>query len=206
VYQFGFNTKVAKSGTGTGTTTVDILGTAKDGGLMVSASDFWWNTARPRATNTCEVYASGGVSCPQAPYAISPIQVTLFPLLAPGYFDQLSAAGTSSWKYTYQIKAAIVPGAVGFAGQLTTWNCAYSLQGKGPIPNAGPVILIESSGTLDQQGGRYRQATSTQRIAYDPTAKLPVFVTDVRTHIPMTSVYSNDLVELQLTSDSGIKQ
>jgi hypothetical protein len=203
VYEFGYNTAVASSGNGTGTTTVDILGPAKDGGVMISGTDYWWNTARPRATNTCEVYPSGSVSCSQRPYALSPIQLTLFPLLGRSYFKQLSASGT--WKHTYQVKAAILPGASGFAGQLTTWNCAYTLHGKGPIPNAGGTVLVESTGRLDQQGGRFFEATSKQRIAYDTVAKIPVVVRDVRTHVPQRSVYSNDLVELKLTKDSQSK-
>jgi len=205
VYEFGYNTKVASSGNGTGTTTVAILGPAPDGGVLVSGTDYWWNSARPRATNTCEVYANGTVSCSQAPYAISPIQLTLFPLLGRNYFHGLSPSGMSSWTSTYQVKAAILPGASGFAGQLTTWKCAYSLHGKGPIAKAGPTVLIESTGTLDQQGGRYFKATSKQRIAYDPVAKIPVVVRDVRTHVPQKSVYSNDLVELKLTKDSQSK-
>ncbi len=36
VYEFGYNTKVASSGNGTGTTTIDIGGTAPDGGVMIS--------------------------------------------------------------------------------------------------------------------------------------------------------------------------
>jgi hypothetical protein len=205
VYQFGYNTKVASSGNGTGTTTVDILGPAKDGGVMVSGTDFWWNTVRPRATNTCEVYPNGSVSCSQAPYAISPIQLTLFPLLGRSYFNELSADGKSSWTRSYQLKAAVLPGASGFAGQSYTWNCVYSLHGQGPIAKAGPIVLIKATGTLDQQSGRYLKATSKQRIAYDPRAKLPVFVSDVRTHVPQRSVYSNDLVELKLTKDSPSK-
>ena len=203
VYEFGYNTAVASSGNGTGTTTVDILGPAKDGGVMISGTDYWWNTARPRATNTCEVYPGGSVSCSQRPYALSPIQLTLFPLLGRSYFKQLSATGT--WKHTYQVKAAILPGASGFAGQLTTWNCAYTLHGKGPIANAGGTILVESTGRLDQQGGRFFEATSKMRIAYDPVANIPVVVRDVRTHVPQRSVYSNDLVELKLTKDSQSK-
>jgi hypothetical protein len=205
VYQFGYNTKVGTSGTGTGTTTVDILGPAPDGGVMVNGTDYWWNTARPRATNACEVYPNGGVSCLQRPYAISPIQLTLFPLLAHNYFKGLSAGGKSSWTHTYQIKAAIIPGANGFAGQLYTWKCIYSLHGTGPIAGAAPLVLIQSNGTLDQQGGRYLQATDKQRIAYDPVAKIPVIVNDVRTHLPQTTVYNKDLVELKLTKDSQSK-
>jgi hypothetical protein len=202
VYQFGYNTKVASQGNGTGTTTVKIMGPAKDGGLIVSAQDFWWNTARPRAWNTCEVYSGGSVSCSQPPYAISPIQLTLFPLLAKHYFDRLSSA-VSSAKHTFTVKAAVLPGgASGFASSPYTWNCSFSLHENGPIPNGGGTMLVVTQGNIDQQGGRYWKLTSKQRIAYDPAAKLPTVVSDVRTHIPMRSVYSNDLVELKLIKDS----
>src|SRR6185437_12153339 len=79
VYQFGYNTKAAKQGTGTGTTTIDITGLAKDGGLTVTATDNWWNTVRPRQTYTCEVYPGGGVTCAQPPNALSPIQLAIVP-------------------------------------------------------------------------------------------------------------------------------
>ncbi len=203
VYEFGFNTKVATSGNGTGTTTIDIMGPAKDGGVMISGTDYWWNTVRPRATNTCEVYPDGGVSCQQAPYAISPIQFTLFPLLGRNYFHPLSThGGHANWSRTYQVKAAILPGASGFASQLTTFNCVYTLNGTGKIAHGGGAILVEANGKLTQQGGRYLTASSKQRIAYDPAAGIPTVVRDVRTHLPMRSVYSNDLVELKLKSDS----
>ncbi len=203
VYQFGYNTPVASSGQGTGTTTINILGPAKDGGVMVSGTDRWWNTVRPRATNTCEVYPNGSVSCLQSSYALSPMQLTLFPLLGRNYFKGFGAAATSSLKRTYQVKAAILPGASGFAGQLTTWNCAYSLEGKGPIHNAAPLVLILSEGSLDQEGGRYLKATSKQRIVYDPVRKVPAIVRDTRTHLPQRNVYNNDVVEVKLTQDSG---
>ncbi len=203
VYEFGFNTKAASSGTGTGTTTIDVMGPAPDGGVMISGTDYWWNTARPRATNTCEVYPDGGVSCQKPAYAISPIQFTLFPLLGRNYFHPLSTGGGhATWSRTYDVKAVILAGASGFASQLTTFKCAYTLNGTGKIANAGGTILIKASGKLTQQGGRYLTASSKQNIAYDPTAGIPVVVRDVRTHLPMRSVYSNDLVELKLKSDS----
>jgi hypothetical protein len=203
VYEFGYNTKAASAGNGTGTINVDIA-PAKDGGLMISGADFWWNTVRARATNTCEVYAGGGVNCGQAPYALSPIQLTLFPLLARNYFRGLAATGTSATR-TYDLKAAILPGASGMAGQLTTWACSYTLHGKGPIPNAAPFVLIQATGTLTQQNGHALKATSKQKISYDTVAKIPAFISDLRTHIPMKSVYSNDLVELKLMKDSMAK-
>lgn len=203
VYQFGYNTAVATSGQGTGTTTIDIKGVAADGGVIISGQDYWWNTARPRATNTCEVYATGNVSCSQRPFAISPIQLTLFPLLAHGVFKELNAAGTSSWTRNYSVKAAIIPGSSnGFAGNAYTWKCSFHLTGQGPIKGAAPLILILADGTLVQEGGRYLKATSKQRIVYDPAAKIPAIVRDVRTHLPQHTVYNNDLVEVKLIKDS----
>lgn len=203
VYQFGYNTAAASSGQGTGTTTIDIMGPAKDGGVTIRGTDFWWNTVRPRATNTCEVYASGTVKCAEVPHAISPMQLTLFPLLASSFFHGLNAKGTSGWTRAYTVYAAVLPGAAsGFASQPYTWQCTYSLQGKGEIAKSGGAILITAHGKLAQKGGRYWQASSKQRIAFDPAVGLPVVVSDVRTHLPMRSVYSNDVIELKLSRDS----
>ena len=204
VYQFGYNTPVASSGNGTGTMTVDISA-APDGGLMVGAADHWWNTPRSRATNTCEVYAGGKVSCSQAPNSISPMQWTLFPMLARDYFKGMGSAGTETWSRDYEVYAAIVPGASGFAGQPYRWKFAYTLHGKGLIAKAGESFLIETQGTFNQQGGTFRNGVSKQRIAYDRTAKIPVVVRDVRTHYPQRTVYNNDLIELKLLKDSGWK-
>lgn len=198
VYQFGYNTAAANSGNGTGTTTIDISGPAADGGLMVSGSDHWWNTVRARATNTCELYRNGNVKCAQAPNAISPIQLTIFPVLAHSYFAGLNSGATSKWTHTFKVYAAIVPGASGFAGQPNNWDCSFNLHGEGPIKNATPFVLITGTGTLNQQGGTYLKATSKIRIAYDPVAKVPGIIREVRTHIPYRSVYSNDLIEVKL--------
>ncbi|MEO9263022.1 MAG: hypothetical protein ABI282_02945, partial [Candidatus Baltobacteraceae bacterium] len=103
VYRFGYNTKATKEGTGTGTTTIDIGGLAKDGGMNVTATDNWWNTARPRQSYTCEVYPNGGVTCAQPPYALSPIQIAVVPLLGQHYFTALSAGANSSWTQSYNV-------------------------------------------------------------------------------------------------------
>ena len=204
VYQFGYNTPVASSGNGTGTTTVDITA-APDGGLMVTASDHWWNTVRARASNTCEVYRDGRVNCSQAPNSISPMQLTLFPTLGRDYFKGLGPSGTATWNRDFTAYFALIPGASGFAGAPTAWKCAYGLHGQGLIPKAGQTYLIHASGTLTQQGGTYLKATSKQRIAYDRSAKIPVVINDLRTHIPVRSVYNNDSIQLKLIKDSGWK-
>ncbi len=202
VYEFGYNTKVAKSGNGTGTTTITIYAPAADGSVEITGQDFWWNTVRPRAINSCKLSPSGSVSCSAMPYAISPIQLTIFPLLARGFFKGVTTAGSTK-NNNYKVAAAILPGNSSYAGQLVTWDCAYALHGKGPIANAAPMVLVQTTGTLTQEGGRYFKMNSKQRIAYDPVAKIPVIVSDTRTHYPQHNVYNNDDIELKLTKDSA---
>jgi hypothetical protein len=192
VYQFGYNTKVASSGPNTGTTTVTIGGTAADGGTTVSGADFWWNTVRSRGTNTCEVYPNGNVSCMNRPYAISPMQLAVFPMLGKNYFKGLSAAGTGTWKRTIAINR----------GDLYKWTCTFTLQGKGPIAGTGGLIKVVSNGTCDQVGGHYRSGTEKGTIVFDPTARIPVIVSDVRTHLPQTNVYNQDGVELKINQNT----
>lgn len=194
VYRFGYNTPATNSGNGTGTTTVDVSGPASDGGLIVTGQDYWWNTVRPRAKNTCEVYKDGTVNCNTAPYNLSPMQLTIFPLLGKDYFKHLSA-GSNNWTQAFTVKAVVAPGATGFAGQLYTWNCSFNVTNKGPIPKGDGLVLVTTNGSLVQ--GFFR-ATSKQRIAYDPVNKVPAVVSDVRTHVPQRSSESFDTIELKL--------
>jgi hypothetical protein len=201
VYQFGYNTKAAKSGTGTGTTTIDIVGLAKDGGVTVTATDNWWNTVKPRQSSTCEVYPNGSVTCAQAPYAISPIQIAVVPLLGQDYFSPLSAGPTATWQQKYTVKAAFFPSAAtGFAGQLYTWNGAYSLTGKG-TPGGGSLILIHSTGSMKQQGGRYIAVNQKANILFDPHLKVPALVDEEFTFVPQLSV-SRYTIEMKLIKAS----
>ncbi|MGZ3498197.1 MAG: hypothetical protein ACXVAK_11625 [Vulcanimicrobiaceae bacterium] len=201
VYRFGYNTKATNEGTGTGTTTIDIVGLANDGGLTVTATDDWWNTVKPRQTYTCEVYPNGGVTCAQPPYALSPIQLAVVPLLGQSYFTALSAGSNSSWKQTYNVRATFLPAAsTGFAGQVYTWNCAYTLNGKGTIPNGAPLILIHSDGAMKQQGGRYITVNQKANIAFDPRIQMPVFVDEELTFVPRLSI-NRYTVQLKLIKD-----
>jgi len=69
-----------------GTLSVDILGTAPDGGMWVQASEWWYYTLRPRQTRQCEVFPGGSVRCDDVPPYPSETELVLFPLLASGFF------------------------------------------------------------------------------------------------------------------------
>jgi hypothetical protein len=200
VYRFGYNTKVADSGKGTGSTTIDISGPASDGGLIVNATDQWWNTVRPRQTSVCEVHPDGGVNCKEAPHALSPIQLVIVPLLAQNYFTALSGGLHTSWKQAYKVRATFLPAAgSGFAGQLYTWNCNYSLDGKGTLPNHAPLILVRAEGGMKQEGGRYIAVNQKANIVVDPKLKMPVIVAEELSFVPQLSV-SRYTVDLKLES------
>lgn len=203
VYQFGYNTKAADNGTGTGTMTIDIPGTGNDGGMIVKATDDWWNTVRPRETNTCEVYQNGNVMCSQPAFALSPIQAVLVPLLAQNYFGALSSNPNAAWTQAYTMHATFFPSAtVGFAGQVYTWNCSDALTGKGVIPNGAPILLIQSNGTMTQKGGRDMTVNQKTNIAFDPRISMPVYLYQ-RIHVLPQRTVNDYFVELKLVKDSS---
>ena len=204
VYQFGYNTKAAKQGNGTGTTTIDIVGLAADGGMNVTATDFWWNTVNPRQTSTCEVYPNGGITCPTRPYILSPIQVTILSLLGRHYFSALTGGTNVSWQQTFAVKAAFAPSAPGgFSGQLYTWNCTNALQAKGTTPNdGGPVVVIHGTGTMKQQGGRYYTVNQKSTILFDPRLKIPVYLSENFKFVPQRNT-NREEIELKLIKYSS---
>lgn len=199
VYRFGYNTKATKEGNGTGTTTIDITGLAKDGNMLVKATDNWWNSVNPRQSYTCEVAPDGAVNCAEPPYAISPIQVAIVPLLGKNYFNALSGGLHANWQQNYSVKATFAPvGGRGFAGQVYTWNCSYALQGKGTSPSNGHAAnVIQSTGTMKQQGGRYIKVNQKAGLLFDPRLQSPVYVSESLTFVPRLTT-DRYTVELKL--------
>ena len=198
VFRFGYNGPADDQGKQTGTTTIDITGPASDGGMTVSMLDEWWHQARPRQQYTCEVYPNGGVKCANAPYAISPIQVTILPLLAHNYFSALHGNPNASWSMNYTVRATFLPGASGgFAGQVYTWKCAYTLTGQGTVPNDAPIVLVHQEGQMMQQGGTGIKVNQKTKIAFDPRNHLPVVVGETVTFIP-TRTTNNYIINLRL--------
>ena len=199
VYRFGYNGPAADQGNQTGTTTVDVVGPASDGGVNVSMLDEWWHQARPRQQYTCELYPNASVKCPTAPFAISPIQVTILPLLARSYFSALANNPNANWNVNYTVRATFLPQASGgFAGQVYTWNCAYSLAGQGTVPNDAPILLIQRDGTMTQQGGRLVKLGSKGKVAYDPRIHVPIVVGEEITVITPKVTTNRYVINLRL--------
>jgi hypothetical protein len=196
VYEFGYNTKAAKQGPSTGTTTIDIVGVAADGGMTVNATDEWWNSVNPKQTATCEVYANSNVTCSKAPYNLTVIQASVLPFLAQSFFAPVSGGSGAKWNANYNVKASFAPGIHrGFAGQVNTWAFALNVTDKGTTPDSAPLILVHYDGTIKEQGGRYTNLTQEANILFDPRLKMPVLVTNLSRFVPQktTSSYSIEL-------------
>jgi hypothetical protein len=135
---------------------------------------------------------------------LSPIQVAIVPLLGRTYFAALSAGPTSSWKQSYNVRATFFPSATaGFAGQVYTWNCAYTLTGKGTVPNGpggAPLVSIHSDGAMKQQGGRAITVNQKANILFDPHLKMPVYIDELITFVPRLSINSYT-IQMKLIRD-----
>lgn len=200
VYRFGYNAKPTDSGPGTGTITIDVVGQASDGGLTINATEDWWNSVSPKQSSSCELYPSGAVSCAERPYLLLGIEAVIAPLLARNYFSALSTGPNATWNANYDVRASFTPGIYAdFAGQLSTWSCAYTLNGAGVVPNEAPLIVVHLNGAMNQKDARRFTLKQEANVVVDPRINVPVFVSELLTPVPQLNV-NQYTVDLRLLS------
>lgn len=175
-----------------GTMSVDILGTAPDGGTFVQVSEWWYYTLRPRQAVTCEVYAGGSVRCNDVPPYPSQVELVLFPLLARDFFSGGSSSGASSWQQKFTLS---------FSKGL--YQTAASLDLSATPQSGGHALIVTSKGVFQQLDRRDRKALEDGRFVYDPASSIPTAVHEVRSPTPTGTVYSQTAVDLLLTKDSA---
>jgi hypothetical protein len=176
------------SGPGTGTMSVDILGPAADGGLMISATEDWWNSVRPRQTHTCDVSPNGGLSCDYIP-SPSASELVLLPLLARDYFSGVAGA---QWQQAYKLS---------FGNGYVVTAVTNDLHVTGSS-DAGRIVNVALNGTLTQLDRHYFKASELGTIAYDTKAAIPVTAHVVRQWTPTDSSFSSNAVDFRLLKDS----
>jgi hypothetical protein len=188
-----YPTAKSNGGDYNGTLSVDILGTAADGGILVQASEWWYYTLRPRQTRECEVYAGGTVRCDDVPPYPSEVELALFPLLARDFFSGSSPNGASSWQQKF---------ALSFSKGL--YVTAVSMDLSATPQNGGQVMIVTSKGLFQQLDRRDRKTFEEGQFVYDRAASLPVVVHEVRSPSPTGSIYSQTAINLQLMKDSAM--
>jgi hypothetical protein len=166
-YRFGYHTDSVDEGPGTGTLSVDIYGLQSDGGVLVSGQDYWWDSVRPRATNTCEVYANGSVACTQRPYDLAWLQADVFPLLGREFFSGLSTDPQRHWQQHFTITR----------GNLDIWRYVFDLHAHVPVSKSEARIPIDVTETgADERYSAPLKPVLNGVIVYDPIDKVPVSI------------------------------
>ncbi|HEY2477071.1 MAG TPA: hypothetical protein VGI19_19980 [Candidatus Cybelea sp.] len=174
-----------------GTLSVDVVGTAPDGGTLVQASEFWYYTLRPRQTIQCEVYPGGNVRCDDVPPYPSQTELVLLPLLARNFFSVGSENGAPSWQQKFTLT---------FSKGLYVTAASLHLSAT---PLGGRIVTVTSNGVFQQLDRRQQKALEEGRFVYDRATSTPIFVHEVRSPTPTASVYSQTGVDLQLMKDSA---
>jgi hypothetical protein len=187
-----YSTAKPNGGLYDGTLSVDILGTAADGGTLVQASEWWYYTLRPRQSRQCEVYPGGTVRCDDAPPYPSETELVLFPLLARNFFSEGSAVGPSSWQRKFELSV-----------QKGWYVTAAAIDLSATPQNDSSNSIVTSTGVFQQLGRHQRKALEAGRFVYDRTIGLPVEVHEVRSPTPTDSVYAETAVDLLLLKDSA---
>jgi hypothetical protein len=188
-----YPTPVGNAGYYNGTLSVDILGTAPDGGMLVRASEWWYYTLRPRQPRQCEVYPGGAVRCDDVPPYPSESELALFPLLARDFFSGGLTETASSWERSFPLT---------FKNGLYVTTVSMSLSAK--PQNNGGVVEVTSSGVFQQLDRRKQKSLEAGRFLYDQAASVPVLVHEVLSPTPTQTVFSQTAVDLQLTKDSAM--
>ena len=188
-----YPTAKSNGGDYNGTLSVDILGTAPDGGMLVQASEWWYYTLRPRQTRECEIYAGRTVRCDDVPPYPSEVELALFPLLARDFFSGSLPNGASSWQQKFELSFA--------KGLYVT---ATSMDLSATPQNGGQVVIVTSKGLFQQLDRRDRKTVEEGQFVYDRAASLPVVVHEVRSPTPTGSIYSQTAINLQLMKDSAM--
>jgi hypothetical protein len=187
-----YSTARPNGGLYNGTLSVDILGAAPDGGMLVQASEMWYYTLRPRQTRQCEVYAGGTVRCDVAPPYPSETELVLFPLLARDFFSEDSTGRSSSWQRNF--KLSVQKG-------LYVTDATIDLSAT---PQSGERNLtVTSKGVFKQLERPKRVALEEGRFVYDRAAQLPVEIHEMQSPTPTGSVYTQTTVDLLLLKDSA---
>jgi hypothetical protein len=189
--EYAFSTIPASAGvTHRGTLSVDIAGVAPDGGVIVRGTDAYsqpWALVREHQTIECEVYDGGSVACTQPPNGLSPVERTLFPLLARGFFE----GGTSR---LYRVVD------VGRYGTYAVQTVSQLEERSGADP-AHTSIAISSVVSWPVTPTPIPFARTVDSIVYDRAANVPVSIRAEWTNTRADSVYAQGTVELTLTKD-----
>lgn len=171
---------------GTGTMHIDILGRAKNGGIIVRTNDDWLTPLSAKTANhpavDCEIYDSGNVVCMK--YPIEGGQVSLLPFLASGLPRAINAG-----KGIYTVEEQ--PG--------REWD--YSEQLDGQPTQSGDNVQMVLKGTENDAGNQKDRVAAT--VMFDATTLIPTDLSIETRQFPYDAGAWYSTVKVHLLKDSG---
>jgi hypothetical protein len=179
------------NGGGRGTLHVAVLGRASDGGLLIQGTDDWdlpWGRDREHQTIACEVYDSGTVTCPDDEVGLSPMQRSLFPLLATGFF-------TDGNEQRFQIVDR------GPLGVLTTMSDTKLVTSQTSNPDR---LAVDLDQRVDWKATSVTVpfATARANVIYDRQSAVPVSLHESWNDLHNPNLHDSYTLEMKLTGDS----
>jgi hypothetical protein len=176
------------SGPQTGVLYVDLLQNAADGGVLVQAKEWWWQEVRPTQAATCDLHASGDLTCDQYPL-ISTTEFILLPMLGRDYFSGIAASPAAALTYSIVVPENYYS---------TAWSVDLNV-----LRRSGPIAQIDAKGAARLVHGPLDKQGLEASIVYDRSKSLPIEVDADLTASSLNGVDEPQTVDLKLLRDSG---
>jgi len=167
-----------------GTMIADVMGVAKDGGLVIRTQE--WLQATPRASQgfLCAVYPEGRTICPDH-LEITDAENEIMTYLGRNFLDPTIIDDKGQWVRQFSDKYFAV-------------TSTFSIVGN---PDANP-LAIDSKTTIKSVGGNGNDIDDTAHLTYDRMLDVPVTLHDVAVEHARGNQQTQTTMDFKLTKDS----
>jgi hypothetical protein len=167
-----------------GTLDVDVIGVAKDGGLVIRSAE--WIQDRPRASQSfiCAVYPEGRVICPEH-LDVTDAENELMTFLGRGFFDGSLVDAKGHWQRT-------------FSNKYVSVTSDFTIVGSA---DANP-LTIDAKTQIVSTAGLSTNWDDQAHLTYDTAMSVPVAIHDVAVQHARGSAQTQTTMDFHLTKDS----
>jgi hypothetical protein len=167
-----------------GTLTADVIGVAKDGGLVIRTSEWLQSTPRASQSFVCAVFPEGRVVCPEH-LDVTDAENEIMTYLGRGFLDPSIIDDKGQWQRQFSNKYVAVT-----ANFIVTGN-----------PDANP-LAIDAKTTITSIGGLSSNWDDTAHLTYDRMLDVPVTLHDVAIEHARGNQSTQTTMDFKLTKDS----
>jgi hypothetical protein len=167
-----------------GTLIADVMGVAKDGGLVIRTQEWLQSTPRASQAFLCAVYPEGRVVCPEH-LDVTDAENEIMTYLGRGFLDPSIIDEKGQWVRQFSNKYVAVASQFIVVGN----------------PDANP-LAIDAKTTITSVGGESSNYDDTAHLTYDRMLDVPVTLHDVAVEHARGSQSTQTTMDFKLTKDS----